>query len=112
MKILFFLIFSVIFAKEQSWDEKLLYNASFGGVDVATATLKSKKFKNIQNQDILRIEFKAKSKPSLKYIFPINDKIIIDKNEVYEDGRLLSNSPVNFIITTQSNKKFFRHLFF
>ena len=56
----------------------LLYNASFGGVDVATATLKSKKFRNIQNQDILRIEFKAKSKPSLKYIFPINDKIIID----------------------------------
>ena len=78
MKILFFLIFTVIFAKDQSWDEMLLYNASFGGVDVATATLKSKKFKNIQNQDILRIEFKAKSKPSLKYIFPINDKIIVD----------------------------------
>ena len=36
----------------------------------------------------------------------LNDKIIIHKNEVYEDGRLLSNSPVNFIITTQSNKKF------
>jgi Protein of unknown function (DUF3108). len=78
MKILFFLIFSGVFATEQSWDEKLLYKASFGGVDVAKATLKSKKFKNIQNQDILRIEFKAKSKPSLKYIFPINDKIIID----------------------------------
>ena len=78
MKILFFLIFSFIFAKDQSWDEMLLYNASFGGVDVATATLKSKKFKNIQNQDILRIEFKAKSKPSLRYIFPINDKIIIE----------------------------------
>jgi hypothetical protein len=56
----------------------LLYSASFGGVDVATATLKSKKIKNIENQDILRIEFKAKSKPSLKYIFPINDKIIVD----------------------------------
>ena len=78
MKILFFLIFSGVFAMDQSWDEKLLYNASFGGVDVATATLKSKKLKNIQNQDILRIEFKAISKPSLKYIFPINDKIIID----------------------------------
>ena len=78
MKILFFLIFSGVFAMDQSWDEMLLYNASFGGVNVATATLKSKKFKNIQNQDILRIEFKAKSKPSLKYIFPINDKIIID----------------------------------
>ena len=63
---------------DQSWDEKLHYKASFGGVDVATATLKSKKIKNIQNQDILRIEFIAKSKPSLKYIFPINDKIVID----------------------------------
>ena len=59
MKILFFLIFSGIFARDQSWDEILLYNASFGGIDIATATLKSKKFKNIQNQDILRIEFKA-----------------------------------------------------
>jgi len=78
MRTLFFLIFSGVFAMDQSWDEILLYNASFGGIDVATATLKSKKFKNIQNQDILRIEFKAKSKPSLKYIFPINDKIIID----------------------------------
>jgi len=78
MKILFFLFFSAIFAIDQSWDEKLLYSASFGGVDVATATLKSKKIKNIENRDILRIEFKAKSRPSLKYIFPINDKIIID----------------------------------
>ena len=78
MRILFLLIFSAIFANDRSWDEKLLYRASFSGVDVATATLKSKKVKNIDNQDILRIEFKAKSKPSLKYIFPINDKIIID----------------------------------
>ena len=78
MRILFYFIFSFIFAKDQSWDETLLYNASFSGVDVATATLKSKKFKNIQNQEILRIEFIAKSKSSLKYIFPINDKIIID----------------------------------
>ena len=78
MRILFLLIFSVIFANDRSWDEKLLYNASFGGIDVATATLKSKKIINTENQDILRIEFKAKSRPSLKYIFPINDKIIID----------------------------------
>ena len=78
MKILFFLVFSIIFAKKQSWDETLLYNASFSGIDVATATLKSKKIKNTQNQDIFRIEFIAKSKPSLKYIFPINDKIVID----------------------------------
>ena len=78
MRILFFFILSVIFAKNQPWDETLLYNASFSGVDVATATLKSKKIKKNRDQDILRIEFIAKSKPSLKYIFPINDKIIID----------------------------------
>ena len=46
MKILFFLFFSAIFAIDRSWDEKLLYSASFGRVDVATATLKSKKIKN------------------------------------------------------------------
>ena len=45
MRILFFLIFSGISAMDQSWDETLLYNASFGGVDVATATLKSKNLK-------------------------------------------------------------------
>ena len=78
MRILFLFIFSGIFANDQPWDEKLLYSASFGGVDIATATLSSKKIQNINNQNILRIEFKAKSKPSLKYIFPINDKIIID----------------------------------
>ena len=102
MKILFLLIFSAIFANDRSWDEKLLYSASFGGVDVATATLKSKKIKNIENQDILRIEFKAKSKPSLKYIFPINDKIIVDVdlntwqplrvNKIIREGSYIQNS--------------------
>ena len=32
---------------------------------------------------------------------------IIDKIEVYEDNRLLKNDPVNLIISTSSNKKFF-----
>ena len=35
-----------------------------------------------------------------------NQKPIIDKNEIYEDNRLLNNDPVNLIITTPSNKKF------
>ena len=30
------------------------------------------------HKNILKIQFIAKSKPSLKFIFPINDKIIID----------------------------------
>ncbi len=66
MRILFLLIFSDIFANDQSWVEKLLYSASFVGVDVATATLISKKIKNVKYQDILRIELKAKSNPSFK----------------------------------------------
>ena len=47
MRILFLLIFSAIFANDRSWDEELLYRASFSGIDVATATLKSKKLKTL-----------------------------------------------------------------
>ena len=30
----------------------------------------------------------------------------IDKNEIYEDGILLKNDPINFVLKTKSNKKF------
>jgi outer membrane protein assembly factor BamA len=36
-----------------------------------------------------------------------NQKPIIDRIEVYEENRLLKNNPVNFIITTTTNKKIF-----
>ena len=36
-----------------------------------------------------------------------NKKPIIDRIEVYEENRLLKNNPVNFIITTPTNKKIF-----
>jgi hypothetical protein len=36
-----------------------------------------------------------------------NQKPIIDRIEVYEENRLLKNNPVNFIITTPTNKKIF-----
>lgn len=35
-----------------------------------------------------------------------NKQPVIERNEVYEGGRLLKNSPVNFIITTAANKRF------
>ena len=38
-------------------------------------------------------------------VFKVKDPII-DRNEVYEGGRLLKNNPVNLIITTPYNKKF------
>ena len=30
---------------------------------------------------------------------------IIDRNEIYEDGIILKNNPINFVIKTKSNKK-------
>ena len=74
---LILLVSSICFADKQ-WDEVLEYTASFGGVDVANASLSSKRYINSENKNILKIQFIAKSKPSLKFIFPINDKITID----------------------------------
>ena len=74
---LILLVSSICFADKQ-WDEVLEYTASFGGLDVANASLSSKRYINSENKNILKIQFVAKSKPSLKFIFPINDKIIID----------------------------------
>lgn len=33
-------------------------------------------------------------------------QVLIEKNEVYQESQLLKNDPVNFIITTPTNKKF------
>ena len=79
MKIMCLISFmsSLCFGDKQ-WDEVLEYTASFGGINVADASLSSKRYINSENKNILKIQFVAKSKPSLKFIFPINDKIIID----------------------------------
>lgn len=79
MKIMFLISFisSLCFGDKQ-WDEVLEYTASFGGINVADASLSSKRYINSENKNILKIQFVAKSKPSLEFIFPINDKIIID----------------------------------
>ena len=66
-----------------SWDEILKYSAYFGGIHVANATLKSKETINLDGEKIFTIEFKAKSKSSFNYLFPINDIVKID---LYRDS--------------------------
>jgi len=69
MKIMFLISFmsSLCFGDKQ-WDEVLEYTASFGGINVADASLSSKRYINSENKNILKIQFVAKSKPSLKFI--------------------------------------------
>ncbi len=73
-----FLIFISIIYSKNNWDETLKYSAFFGGIHIANATLKSKDSTNFEGEKIFTIEFKAKSKASVNYIFPINDIVKID----------------------------------
>ena len=75
---IYILIISFLYSNNEDWDEVLNYSAYFSGIHVANATLKSKQKINLVNQEILHIEFQAKSRSSMKYIFPINDIISID----------------------------------
>ena len=75
---IYILIISFLYSNNEDWDEVLNYSAYFSGIHVANATLKSKKKKDLDNEEILHIEFEAKSRSSVKYIFPINDIISID----------------------------------
>ena len=75
---IYILIISFLYSNNEDWDEVLNYSAYFSGIHVANATLKSKQKKDLNNKDILNIEFQAKSRSSVKYIFPINDIISID----------------------------------
>ncbi|MDP7196256.1 MAG: DUF3108 domain-containing protein [SAR202 cluster bacterium] len=75
---IYILIISFLYSNNEDWDEVLNYSAYFSGIHVANATLKSKQKKDLNNKDILNIEFQAKSRSSVKYIFPINDIISIE----------------------------------
>ena len=77
------LIFISFIYSNNSWEETLKYSAYFGGIHVANATLKSKDSTNSKGERIFKIEFKAKSKASVNYIFPINDIVKID---LYRDS--------------------------
>ena len=77
------LIFISYLYSNSEWAETLKYSAYFGGIHVANATLKSKHSTSSNGEKIFTIEFKAKSKASVNYIFPINDIVKID---LYRDS--------------------------
>ena len=103
---IYILIISFLYSNNEDWDEVLNYSAYFSGIHVANATLKSKQKKDLNNKDILNIEFQAKSRSSMKYIFPINDIISIDvETENWEpirvekklrEGNYIHNSVAEF----------------
>ena len=103
---IYILIISFLYSNNEDWDEVLNYSAYFSGIHVANATLKSKQKINLVNQEILNIEFQAKSRSSMKYIFPINDIISIDvETENWEpirvekklrEGNYIHNSVAEF----------------
>ena len=103
---IYILIISFLYSNNEDWDEILNYSAYFSGIHVANATLKSKQKKDLNNKDILNIEFQAKSRSSVKYIFPINDIISIDvETENWEpirvekklrEGNYIHNSVAEF----------------
>jgi hypothetical protein len=103
---IYILIISFLYSNNEDWDEVLNYSAYFSGIHVANATLKSKQKKDLNNKDILNIEFQAKSRSSVKYIFPINDIISIDvETENWEpirvekklrEGNYIHNSVAEF----------------
>ena len=55
--------------------ETLLYNASFRGINAASASLKTIKKEVIGIDSVYHIRFNAKSKGPINYIFPIDDEI-------------------------------------
>jgi len=55
--------------------ETLKYNASFGGVPAANASLKVIGKKKLDDIMTYHVQFTAKSKGLISYLFPINDKI-------------------------------------
>ena len=86
------IFFSLLFSKGNGWDETLKYSAYFSGIHVANATLKSKWKTDTDDQQILNIEFRASSRSSVNYIFPINDIISIDVDtESWEPIRIEKN---------------------
>ena len=55
--------------------ETLLYNASFRGIHAANASLKTIKKGVIGIDSVYHVQFTAKSKGPINYIFPIDDEI-------------------------------------
>ena len=61
--------------------EELNYDASFGSIDAAKGSLKVLNKESINNIMTYHVQFTAKSKGIINYLFPINDQIDIWLNE-------------------------------
>ena len=55
--------------------EKLLFNASFSGLNAANASLEIIEKSKINNKNVYHIKFIAQSKGAINYLFPISDEI-------------------------------------
>ena len=76
-KYLFYLCFSLVLGNSLPLKvgETLSYNASFRGIQAASASLKTIKKEVIGIDSVYHIRFRAKSKGPINYIFPIDDEI-------------------------------------
>ena len=75
--IIFYFLSSFILGNSHSFKigETLKYNAYFGGVPAANAKLKVIGKERVNDSMTYHVEFTARSKGLINYLFPINDKI-------------------------------------
>ena len=74
--IVFFIPLSLAFSSSNmKIGEKLKYNAYFGGVPAAEASLEIIGKEKLNGTSTYHVRFSAKSKGIINYLFPINDKI-------------------------------------
>ncbi len=76
-KIILYFSFSFLFCQNIPFEigEKLLFNASFSGLNAASASLEVIEKLKINNKNVYHIKFTAKSKGAINYLFPINDEV-------------------------------------
>ena len=92
--------------------EELNYDASFGSIDAAKGSLKVLNKESINNIMTYHVQFTAKSKGIINYLFPINDQIDIWLNEqsllpikviLPYNGNIKRKAKNNFMILIFSN---------
>ena len=83
MRILLFLILIIPLFSNYPFrvGEKLIYNASFGSIDAANGSLKVLSKELVNDIMTYHVQFTAKSKGLVNYLFPIDDRIDIWLNE-------------------------------
>jgi len=73
--IIFYFFFTLAYCQNLPIGEKLLFNASFTGINAANASLEVIQRTIIEKQNVYHIKFLAKSTGIINYVFPINDEI-------------------------------------